>query len=122
VTLRHVVVLTAPEVYGPVRYLSWDLADGAETVERLRLPEGAVVELLAVDMGYVFFRYDGVVYGSGALHEGFDWPETPLVTETWCRLVATDDAPAAWVRLDLAAGGNVEVVPEACEAEDGCEE
>jgi hypothetical protein len=119
VTAARDVTVPEPQVYGPIRYLGWDLVDAAPTAERLRIPEGAAVEVLAVDMGYVYFRYEGVVYGSGALHEGLDWPDTPIETETWFRLAATDEAPAAWVRLDFAAPpeGNAEI---ACETYPDC--
>jgi hypothetical protein len=118
-TAARDVVVPAPEVYGPIRYLSWARADAAQLLDSLLIPEGAVVELLAVDMGYAYFRYDGVVYGSGALWGDLDWPATPIQTETWYRLVATADVPAAWVRLDFAEppDGNAEI---ACETYPDC--
>lgn len=113
VALRD-VALALPDVYGDVRYLEPDFEAEIPALDALPIAEGDTVAVMTWDEGYVYFRHGGVLYGTGDVlsDDDFRWLRRASTESSWLHLVAQDDRPAAWVRIDTAEppAGNVEVV------------
>lgn len=113
------VTLTGLYHYGAVRFFGTNAGEG-EGGATLTLAAGDRLEYLEVEEGFVYMRAGGVVYGG-------DWPfndarlrwerEYPA-SEWWFHLTPKPGRPAAWVRLDWAEGGNVEML---CNTHQPCE-
>jgi hypothetical protein len=112
---RRDVVYTGLEVFGDARYLDGDLYEAVPTLDTLRIAEGDTVEVMTWDEGYVYFRYGGVLYGSGesTSDDDFRWLTRGDGEAWWLHLTPRPGRSAAWVRIvpDPAhADHNVEIV------------
>jgi hypothetical protein len=111
---RRDVVYTQLESFGDVRYLVWDAEEAFPTRDTLRIAEGDTVEVMTWEEGYVYFRYGGVLYGSGASTSDADFRRVRDGDEAWwLHLAPKPGRPAAWVRVVTDSAHpdhNVEIV------------
>ena len=117
-TLTHPFGLVDARRMNDARRGDWDRSSDAGTVT---IPAGTAVEVYSNYGGDGYARFGNRTYFGGIPgDEDIAWErgsDGVPAEETWFRLVARPDAPAAWIRVAWSGEPNVELL---CETHGGC--